>query len=163
MIDYAGNGGTSEIGNVGSGMMGNGVDAPVVRRPDSRFKDRSVAVSPSRHVTDGTSKTILVGEKALSTTFLGQGQASDDAGFIDGWDWDTIRWGYIPPSPDWVGDGGAAWQVLHSSFGGSHPGLFNAGLCDGSVTSVSYDVDLRIFKLACSRNDNEVYESEDLR
>ena len=38
MIDYAGNGGASEVGNVGSGMMGNGVDAPVVRRPEPRLR-----------------------------------------------------------------------------------------------------------------------------
>jgi hypothetical protein len=151
------------VGNVGSGMMGNGLDAPVVRRPDSRVKNRSVSVSPGRHITDGTSKTMLVGEKCLSATFIGQGQASDDAGFTDGWDWDNIRWGYIPPSPDWTGDPGAAFSVLHSSFGSSHPGLFNTALCDGSVTSISYNVDLAVFKRASSRNDGEAYESEDLR
>ena len=163
MIDYAGNAGTSEVGNVGSGMMGNGLDAPVVRRPEPRAKDRSGPVTPDRHIVDGTSKTVLIGEKCLSLTFLGQSQASDDAGFTDGWDWDNMRWGYIPPSPDWTGDAGAAFSVLHSSFGSSHPGLFNAALCDGSVTSITYNVDLKIFKLACSRNDGEVYESEDLR
>jgi prepilin-type processing-associated H-X9-DG protein len=109
------------------------------------------------------SKTMLVGEKCLSVTFIGQGQASDDAGFTDGWDWDNMRWGYIPPSPDWTGDPGAAFSVLHSSFGSSHPGLFNAALCDGSVTSISYDVDLAIFKFASSRDDGEAYDSTDLR
>ena len=172
MIDYAGNAGADDSakhGNVGAGMMGNGFDAPVVRRPEPLDKNpdgtsrRSVPVSPTRHVTDGTSKTVLVGEKCLSSTFIGQGQASDDAGFVDGWDWDNMRWGYIPPSPDWSGDPGAAFSVLHSSFGSSHPGLFNAALCDGSVTAISYDVDLQVFKRACSRNDGEVYESEDLR
>jgi prepilin-type N-terminal cleavage/methylation domain-containing protein len=169
MIDYAGNAGTSEVGNVGSGMMGNGVDAPVVRRPEPRDMDttgknrRSVSVSPGRHILDGTSKTILVGEKCLAADVIGQGQASDDAGFTDGWDWDNVRWGYIPPSPDWSGDPGAAFSVLHSSFGSSHPGLFNAALCDGSVTSITYNVDLAIFKRASSRNDGEVYQSEDLR
>jgi prepilin-type processing-associated H-X9-DG protein len=108
---------------------------------------------------------MLVGEKCLSSTFtdLGQQQGSDDAGYTDGWDWDIVRWGHIPPSADFTGDGGAAGAVLQGSFGSSHPGLFNVALCDGSVTSISYNVDFAVFKLASSRNDGEVYESEDLR
>jgi prepilin-type processing-associated H-X9-DG protein len=172
MLDYGGNGGVDKVGTAGGAMLGNGLDAPVVRRPDPKALDpitrapvRSVSVSPGRHILDGTSKTMLVGEKCLSITSTGNAepQGSDDAGFTDGWDWDTVRWGHIPPSPDFIGDGGGAAEVLQASFGSSHPGLFNVALCDGSVTSISYNVDFAIYKRASSRSDGEIYQSEDLR
>jgi prepilin-type processing-associated H-X9-DG protein len=53
--------------------------------------------------------------------------------------------------------------TIHSSFGSSHPGLFNAALCDGSVTAITYNVDLKVFKLASSRHDGEVYNADALR
>lgn len=174
MMDYAGNAGTSNYGNTGWGMMGNGLDAPVVRRPDPKIPfdtarntpRRSPPVEPGRQIEDGTSKTLLLGEKCMNLQFIGQGQACDDSGYVDGWDWDNIRWGYIPPSPDYVAGEGSPnldSPVLHSSFGGSHPGLFTAGMCDGSVSAISYDVDATVFKRACSRDDGESYEAEDLR
>jgi hypothetical protein len=165
MMDYAGNGGTSKAGNMNWGMMGNGLDAPVVRRPNGSL-NRSASVAPGRQIEDGTSKTLLVGEKCLNVQLIGQTQADDDSGYVDGWDWDNIRWGYIPPSPDWYADSLSPLNesvALHSAFGSSHPGLFNAGLCDGAVSSISYDVDLEVFKRACSRNDGQVYEAEDLQ
>jgi hypothetical protein len=174
MIDYAGNAGSSKYGSTDWGMMGNGLDAPVVRRPESRIPwdpvlkipRRSPSVVPGKQIEDGTSKTLLLGEKCMNLQFLGQGQADDDSGYVDGWDWDNVRWGYIPPSPDFVAGEGSPnldSPILHSSFGGSHPGQFTAGLCDGSVTSISYDVDIEVFKRACSRDDGEPYEAEDLR
>lgn len=171
MMDYAGNGGTSKYGSMDWGMMGNGLDAPVVRRPNGTFLPsgkpmRSSSVTPGKQIQDGTSKTLLLGEKCMNVGIIGQGQADDDSGYVDGWDWDNIRWGFIPPSPDWFAGPDSPLNgstVLHSSFGGSHPGLFTAGLCDGSVSAISYDVDLEIFKRACSRDDGQVYEAEDLR
>ena len=148
-------------------MMGNGLDAPIVRRPDrDEEPDRAGSVSPGKDILDGTSKTLLIGEKCLNVGLLGDAQPDDDSGYVDGWDWDNMRWGYIPPSPDWsggLGDPRNGDPTIHSSFGGSHPGLFNAALCDGSVTAISYDVDLQVFKRACSRDDGEVFEAEDLR
>lgn len=174
MMDYAGNAGTSKYGNTGWGMMGNGLDAPIVRRPDPKILPdpvlkiprRSPPVEPGRQIEDGTSKTLLLGEKCMNLQFIGQGQACDDSGYVDGWDWDNIRWGFVPPSPDYVAGEGSPnldSPVLHSSFGGSHPGLFTAGMCDGSVSAISYDVDAEVFKRACSRDDGESYEADDLR
>jgi len=165
MMDYAGNGGTNKLGNMNWGMMGNGLDAPVVRRPDKKFPNRSVIVS-GKTIEDGTSKTLLLGEKCLNVGLLGQGQADDDSGYVDGWDWDNIRWGYVPPSPDWSAgelDPRNGDVTLHSAFGSSHSGIFNAALCDGSVTAISYNVDLEVCKRICSRNDAQVYDSEALR
>jgi len=165
MIDYAGNAGTTE-NLAGFGMMGNGLDAPIVRRPDATRKDRSGPVSPDKDIVDGLSKTLLIGEKCMNVGLIGKEQPDDDSGYVDGWDWDNMRWGYIPPAPDWsAGElDPRNWDPpTHSAFGSSHPGLFNAALCDGSVTAISYNVDLKVFKLASSRNDGQVYDAEALR
>lgn len=169
MMDYAGNAGTSQIGINHWGMMGNGNDAPIVRRPDSRFKDRTGQVNPGRQIEDGTSKTLLLAEKCLNVGFAnqGQGQADDDSGYVDGWDWDNVRWGNFPPSPDWSSvdpnDPRNSGVTNHSAFGSSHPGIFNAGLCDGSVTSLNYDVDLEVFKRFSSRDDGQPFDSTALQ
>lgn len=173
MFDYAGNAGADDQGgNMGWGMMGNGRDAPIVRRPDDTKKDasgkrdRSGSVSPGKTIVDGLSKTLLIGEKCLNVGLLGEAQPDDDSGFVDGWDWDNMRWGYFQPSPDWnagAGDPRNGDPTLHSSFGSSHAGLFNAALCDGSVSAITYDVDIEVLKHACSRNDGETYSAEDLR
>ncbi|MEX2168311.1 MAG: DUF1559 domain-containing protein [Pirellulales bacterium] len=175
MIDYAGNAGTDESQdtkqNNGWGMLGNGMDGAVVRRPSGKLNgytgklDRSDSVVPARHIEDGMSKTLLVGEKCLNVQLVGQVQADDDSGYVDGWDWDNIRWGYFPPSPDWYADPSSAHNgnvALHGAFGGSHPGMFLATFCDGSVTGISYDVDLEVFRRACSRDDGLVYDSNEL-
>ncbi|MEA1950448.1 MAG: DUF1559 domain-containing protein [Planctomycetota bacterium] len=153
MIDYAGNGGTDRTGDTGWGMLGNGKDGVIVRRPNGS-SDRSGSVGIA-DLSDGTSTTLLAGEKCLNVGLLGKSQTDDDSGYLDGWDWDNIRWGYFPPSPDWNDPSAAhaGYAFLHGAFGSSHPEIFNAVLCDGSVRSFGYDVDLDVFKRLSSRND----------
>lgn len=160
MIDYAGNGGTDRTGSEGWGMMGNGLDGVIVRRPGGN--DRSSSVS-FRKLVDGSSFTLLVGEKCLNMGLLGEPQTDDDSGYCDGWDWESIRWGFVPPSPDWYDSNrdvaSAENATLHASFGSSHTEGFNAALCDGSVRFVSFDVSLDVFKCLCNRDDGFVLDS----
>ncbi len=160
MTDYAGNAGVDTTGSNGWGMMGNGLDAAITRRPNGTSeRGSSVRVAD---ITDGTSNTLLVGEKCLNVGLTSQHQTDDDSGWTDGWDWDTIRWGYIPPHADWDnGDSNAAengYADLHSAFGSSHNGFFNAGLCDGSVRSISFNVSLETFEKLSSRNDGQILD-----
>lgn len=167
-MDYAANGGTDD-GFVMFpervvvpctkcprwGMPGNGRDAPVTRRPDgSDERGGSVRVAV---ITDGLSQTLLLGEKCLNLGLLSRDQADDDAGWVDGWDWDTVRWTYLQPRRDYSD---ASPSVAHSgyttersSFGSSHPSAFNGAFCDGSVRTVDYTVDGRAFQQMGSRND----------
>jgi prepilin-type processing-associated H-X9-DG protein len=141
-------------------MMGNGFDAPITRRPNgTRDRGSSVRVAD---ISDGTSNTLLAGEKCLNLGLTNQRQTDDDSGWIDGWDWDNIRWGYFQPHADWddgspsAADNGNA--DLHSAFGSSHNGFFNAALCDGSVRSISFNVSLDTFKKLSSRNDGQIID-----
>lgn len=100
-------------------------------------------------ITDGTSNTLLVGEKRLNLRFLGQAQKDDDIGYASGWDPDTIRQTEIRPAPDYSapsGDGGRR-------FGSSHTGLFNAVFADGSVRTISYTIQLSTFAALGNKSD----------
>ena len=153
LIDYAGNGGTDQTGDTGWGMLGNGKDGVIVRRPDGSA-DRTASVGVAE-VRDGTSNTLLAGEKCLNVGLLGQSQTDDDSGYVDGWDWDNIRWGYFQPAPDFNDPSAAhsGYVPYHGAFGSSHPGGFNVVLGDGSVRSISYSVALDVFKLLSNRKD----------
>lgn len=172
LMDYAGNAGTDDgpygvgdQGNTGWGILGNGRDAPVVRRPNGTT-NRSGSVSLGRGILDGTSNTLLAGEKCLNIGLLGRDQTDDDSGYIDGWDWDHVRWGYFPPAPDWRDTNPAVahsgYAPLHASFGSSHPAGFNAVFCDGAVRMVSYTVALDVFKRACNCKDGEAFNPNQL-
>ena len=51
-------------------------------------------------VTDGLSKTLLISEKVVNPRYYQTGTASDDRGWSDGWDPDTIRCSCLPPISD---------------------------------------------------------------
>ena len=86
----------------------------------------------------------------------------DDAGYVTGWDWDIVRWGYFPPSPDYMDHVRGQQVPLMAAFGSSHAGGFNAAFCDGSVRSITFDVDSEVFELVSSRNDQQVYDMSEL-
>jgi prepilin-type processing-associated H-X9-DG protein len=141
MIDYVGSAGTDQplpplqdptlIDIAGAGL-GNGTDGALVRRPGgapNRGQPVRIAM-----ITDGTSNTLLIGEKRLQPELLGKAQSHDDQGFTSGWDRDEVAWGISPPEQDRRGQPGY-WQ-----FGSAHPGGFNAVFCDGSVHIIRYNI-----------------------
>jgi prepilin-type N-terminal cleavage/methylation domain-containing protein/prepilin-type processing-associated H-X9-DG protein len=116
-------------------------------------------------VTDGTSNTIACAEKYLRSDLIESGGAvtdvcADNNALWGGYDWDTIRWmttraGLTPqylPRPDSQYDPNTCVKY----FGSAHSTGFNAAYCDGSVRTISYDVDPRTFELECRRNDEGV-------
>ncbi len=161
MMDYAGNAGVDTTGNNGWGMLGNGLDGVVVRKPGGT--DRSGPVSLQKgSIKDGTSNTLLAAEKCLNLGLLGKSQTDDDSGYIDGWDWDHVRWGYFQPLPDWNDSTPSAAHSghvpEHGAFGSSHGGVMNSVFCDGSIHTISLNVDLDVFKSICTRKGGEVID-----
>ncbi len=138
MMDYAGNGGTYHPGP----PWQDGLDGTVVRRHRQLIT--------LEKIDDGTSNTILVGEKRLDLGVMGQPQCDDNEGWTSGWDWDEIRWGSEPPMLDPLGNDICEWR-----FGSSHPIGANFVFADGSVRHISYQVDPTNFLNACRRNDGQ--------
>ncbi|MBL8814910.1 MAG: DUF1559 domain-containing protein [Planctomyces sp.] len=104
-----------------------------------------------RDITDGTSNTLMIGEKRLNRAFLGSEQEDDNEGYTAGWNSDTMRSTQKTPLPDFngLGDG-------DDRFGSSHPGVFISVLADGSTRPISYSVDSRVFENIGNINDGQV-------
>ena len=118
-------------------------------------------------INDGTSNTLLVGEKAFNNGLGTNPQAGEDEGWTAGWDWDTIRWGRYQPVKDYSDSSTDAVRAyyldmnksplhLMGAFGSAHPGGFNSVLADGSVKNIPYSIPLGVFQRFSCRNDGEV-------
>lgn len=151
MNDYAGNNGDG-IGCVNNADRQNGVinqnrffpPSPSPKYFTVRFKD----------ILDGTSSTLLAGEKRLNTFYLGQPQSDDNEGFVCGWDHDVLRWTSVEPLPDYRKNDPE--QIGFGHFGSSHPGGFNAALADGSIRFIAYDINPTTFRNLGVRNDGNI-------
>ena len=113
-------------------------------------------------ITDGASKTLLIAEKYTRPDFYPGGTPSDDTGLTDGWDPDIMRCTCIPPlndgdtNPPFTGNIGdnpgtdGIWEIFVT--GSAHSGGMNAVFADGSVRTVSYDIDVYVLNAAGTRN-----------
>jgi prepilin-type N-terminal cleavage/methylation domain-containing protein/prepilin-type processing-associated H-X9-DG protein len=103
-------------------------------------------------VTDGTSNTIMVGEKRMNLTGLGSPQVDDVIGYSAGFAPDTVRNTdvYHYPMPD-TRDGFSEYR-----FGSSHPGRFSAVFADGSVRTIPYSIDPQVFTNLAAISDGNV-------
>lgn len=116
-----------------------------------KFQGSPNVVKP-RDISDGLSNTMVLGEKALIPTEYAAGRWCDDCGWTDGWDPDTMRSTLYRPEMD---------QERISSndpcyrFGSPHPGGFNAAFADGSVRSLSYEIDIPVFNCLGDRMDGQ--------
>ncbi|MEO2049488.1 MAG: DUF1559 domain-containing protein [Pirellulales bacterium] len=121
-------------------------------------------------ITDGTSMTMMLGEKFLNPDNYATGQdPADDQGLFSGHDRDFNRYTFgkgggtaqrqrnvasddvrriIPPLADRPGLSGQDW-----TFGSAHPGGLHVVMCDASVQTVQYDVDLDVWRVLGGRDD----------
>jgi prepilin-type N-terminal cleavage/methylation domain-containing protein len=104
-----------------------------------------------RDITDGTSNTLLVGDKRLNLAFLGSPQEDDNEGYTAGWNSDTMRSTDKSPLPDFSGLGDG-----DDRFGSSHPGVFQVSLTDGSTRAIGYTIDSRVFEQLGNISDGEI-------
>jgi hypothetical protein len=96
--------------------------------PVVRYKD----------ITDGLSKTYLVGEKAMSSDQYTTGYGRGDDGTIFECPRGTcVRFAKRVPAHD-VAQRDNCWDC--HSFGSAHPASWNAVFCDGSVHTLTYDM-----------------------
>lgn len=132
---------------------------PFTGKMDGKFQNAPKPVKIAQ-ITDGTSKTMMIGEKYIRADLYAGGTSSDDTGWTDGWDPDVVRSTGIPPLQDSSLDrltlpnepppqGSAYWEF---HFGSAHSGGFNCVFADGGVRTISYDIDLNVFNSLGTRN-----------
>jgi prepilin-type N-terminal cleavage/methylation domain-containing protein/prepilin-type processing-associated H-X9-DG protein len=148
---YGGSSKGDYAGNVGDGMTN--YNGALIKRSCKISIDMSSFV-------DGTSNTILVGEKQTNILNFGGSGGDNEPWVNSGWDQDELRHGgaAYQPAPDSAypkteppTGTTTYWSDL---FGSSHSGAFNVVMVDGSVRSISYNVDNETFRRACVRNDH---------
>jgi prepilin-type N-terminal cleavage/methylation domain-containing protein len=106
-----------------------------------------------KYITDGTSKTYMVGEKFLDPHAYDSDDTvngGDNNSYFQGFDWDVNRWVDKVPLPDTPG------LDIYTQFGSAHPTAWLAVMCDGSVRSFSYDIDKDIHRHLGNRGDSQV-------
>ena len=108
-----------------------------------------------RDITDGLTRTYLVGEKFLKIERYENGvDGGDDGTMYAGADADNLRWtidkeGYhLRPRQDIVGG-----KTSRYEFGSTHTNSLHTLYCDGSVHDTSYSVDRQIHSAMSNRHD----------
>ena len=105
-------------------------------------------------ITDGTSNTVMIGEKHLFDENYENGMdPGDDMSFLCGDDFDMQRWTNLPPIPD--SDPGVDERQV-TSFGSAHNGGLNMANVDASTRFVSFDVDEVVYQNQGNRSDGTV-------
>jgi prepilin-type N-terminal cleavage/methylation domain-containing protein len=108
-------------------------------------------------IPDGTSNTVLIGEKYINPANLNKGSdGGDNEGYVSGFDGDTMRAGNVQPLQDRFGVNNT------TAFGSAHPGSFNAVMADRSIRRIRYSVSLDVLVLACVRDDGQQFSLQDL-
>ncbi len=132
-----------------------------------RFKVKNVSPAVTfAQITDGTSNTLMVGEKFLRPDLYEGGSWSDDKGWTDGWDPDSMRSTCFKPLRDSLSGTtddslyGGSTDVVN--FGSAHPSGFNAVFADGSVHTINYDIDPQVFDNVGDRQDSAVLDFAEL-
>ena len=130
-------------------------------------------------ISDGTSNTMIVGEKWLRPDQYGIGSWMDDHNIVGSLDQDSMRVGDQPPVPDsnrslatglFVAAGANNpccdyWRDpntrlpaarLGSRFGGAHTGTMISLRADGSVNGISMSIDQTVFSNLGNKQDGNV-------
>lgn len=124
-----------------------------------------------RQITDGASKTLLLGEKYLYVQHYGEQSVEvcvDNNSIFQGYDWDVIRWANAKQ------DTSVSWRTdityepqndvteptnsagCATNFGSAHATVFQVAFCDGSVQTLSYDIDMQELELMANTHDDGI-------
>jgi prepilin-type N-terminal cleavage/methylation domain-containing protein len=113
---------------------------------------------PPAAIRDGATNTYFCAEKYVPQTAYASGWTPGfSLSAYVGDSSDTLRGGHRPPESDSV-----AWSApLEGAFGGPHPGVFLAAMCDGSVRTLNFDIAATVHFLLACRSDRQAVQVPD--
>jgi prepilin-type N-terminal cleavage/methylation domain-containing protein/prepilin-type processing-associated H-X9-DG protein len=180
--DYAGNGGESFWGFVASGTGSNntsmtgpadyyaGTVSPgragwidAIRRSNGVFYGTSQ--TKVADIEDGMSNTYLMGEKYLNSgNYTTNTDAGDDQNMYTGYQDDVIRWTGAGNDADYAPRQDQKDNIPKGIyiFGSAHSGGLNAAMCDASVHSINYGIDLETHRRLGNRRDGQPIDARNL-
>jgi prepilin-type N-terminal cleavage/methylation domain-containing protein len=136
---------------------------------------RENAVIRIEKITDGTTKTMMVGEKRLCLETLGDGVGDDDGGYSVGWDMDTVARTDMPPAADPAANrtdsttaaypssncirGMGGLPIWNGLMGASHPAGLNSVFADGSVHHLVFTINPEVFSNLGNISDGNIMTS----
>ncbi|MCC6124116.1 MAG: DUF1559 domain-containing protein [Pirellulales bacterium] len=95
----------------------------------------------------GTSHTLLFAEKYMMVDcYFNAQDGGDNETLYMGDNGDTARWTYVMPMRDRPG------LYTWYPFGSAHAATLNGVFCDGSVHSINYEIDAKVFEVLGKRN-----------
>jgi prepilin-type N-terminal cleavage/methylation domain-containing protein len=124
-------------------------------------------------IPDGTSNTLMVGEKWLPRDAYSGGAWNDDHNIVSSVDPDDARIGDRPPLQDfgtnnadnpccdWWRDPTPPGTGFGAYFGTAHTGAMTAVFVDGSVHSIKLNVSQPVFAALCNRQDGTAIDLSD--
>jgi prepilin-type N-terminal cleavage/methylation domain-containing protein len=126
-----------------------------------------------QYITDGTSQTLMIGEKFIPpSNYENGGFSGDNETWCTGWNNDNFRiiygvqtaigsttYNIRPPVPDV--DNSSEVDV-QSRFGSAHPSVWIAAYCDGSTHAISYDAEPEMLRRLASRHDGLTLDTSGL-
>src|SRR5262245_54473999 len=137
---------TSELGRT----IPTDGSAPMQRYTGVSFQRSEVGI---KHITDGTSRTYLIGERFLDIKNYETGNdGGDNETWCTGFNNDNFRMAFDPPAQDRISP--IVYECCYSNrFGSVHSAGFYMSWCDGHVELVGYDVDLQVHRANGNRMD----------
>jgi prepilin-type N-terminal cleavage/methylation domain-containing protein len=163
--DYAGcNGKTLSGGAVTAATVQDG--AILSQPPATTTLGFSRKTVQTTDITDGTSTTLLIGEKAGTNKYGGTILNEDDQGYASGYggtNFNAIRFtaATLPPMRDWQVEKTAA-GVTGGAFGSNHFASWNGLMADGSVQAIGYNIDTVVYSGLGTIRGRELISDADL-
>lgn len=168
-VDYAGSGGFT-IATFPDAASFNNQTGAIIPRPGAVAGISTERIT-GQSISDGLSNVLMFGERNFKRKARGV-QQDEDNGYINGWSWDTIRWGVNKPLSDRIEPSPptAPLPVYDLRFGGPHgtysrnpstlqessTGVVMIAMCDGSTKALSYDsIDDTVFRQLVNRRDGK--------
>ena len=110
-----------------------------------------------KHVTDGLSQTLLIGEKWVHLDYQGMTRKGDGTFWSGDLHPPTVRvTGQNYPLAHSDTDPTPLFDPIHMAFGGPHPGICLFAMCDGSTQSISSNTNTTVLALLAERADGNV-------
>jgi hypothetical protein len=131
----------------------------------AKYRDVPVKIAD---VTDGTSNTMVAGDKWLPSNEYAGSHWADDCGPMCGWDPDIVRStvsskNCASPTRDIpLPESDPRWTDCGWVFGSAHVSGINAVFVDGSVHHIKFGIDPTVFNMLGHKSDGGVIPLDDL-